>query len=226
MASMPSSPAANASTTSSSVDSLLENVDGAVADDALSTTSAASSLLSTTSVIDAMEFTTTTTQLDSTITTSSHVITRDTLVESWTTLSNDVWSTEKLRPIQIDALEMMVDPKICDFKMLLVGRTGIGKTHFFRMMGCIIGGIIVQISPLLALSADQLTKLSDAKQQDVYGSVEAHNVDELSPEIIANVISRIDEIEDGTNSTVFLICGVDVAVGSAKRKGMFTVSVP
>ena len=204
MASMPSSPTANASTTSSSVDSLLENVDGAVADDALSTTSALS-LESTTSV-DAMEFTTTTTQLDSTITTSSHVITRDTLVESWTTLSNDVcWSTEKLRPIQIDALEMMVDPKICDFKMLLVGRTGIGKTHFFRMMGCIIGGIIVQISPLLALSADQLTKLSDAKQQDVYGSVEAHNVDELSPEIIANVISRIDEIEDGTNSTVFLI---------------------
>ena len=42
MASMPSSPTANASTTSSSVDSLLENVDGAVADDALSTTSALS----------------------------------------------------------------------------------------------------------------------------------------------------------------------------------------
>ena len=53
----------------------------------------------------------------------------------------------------------MLDPDLCQLKMLLVGRTGIGKTHFFRMTSCLLGGIVVQIIPLLVLSADQIAKM-------------------------------------------------------------------
>ena len=62
--------------------------------------------------------------------------------------------------------------------MLMVGRTGIGKTHFMRMLGTVLGDITLNFTQLLSLSADQMATLKGAHQD--YGSVEAHNLDESS----------------------------------------------
>ena len=75
---------------------------------------------------------------------------------------------------------MLVDPDVCNSKLLFVARTGIGKTHVFRMIGTIFGGICLNIIPLLSLSGTQMEKIKSASQQ--YGSVEAHHLDELPEE--------------------------------------------
>lgn len=94
--------------------------------------------------------------------------------------------------------------------MLMVGRTGIGKTHFMRMLGTVLGDITLNFTQLLSLSADQMATLKGAHQD--YGSVEAHNLDELpmvhgtdSTKLADEIIPRLDEICDDTRSIVFLI---------------------
>ena len=83
----------------------------------------------------------------------------------------------QLREIQIEALKWMVDPDICGLKMIFVTRTGIGKIHVIRMMAAVLGGVILNIIPLLSLSGDQSTKMACFSQE--YGSVKIHNLDEL-----------------------------------------------
>ena len=80
----------------------------------------------------------------------------------WAFCSCKVLNVAKLCDIQVEALRKITDPDDCGRKLLFVGRTGIGKTHFFRMLGCILGGVIVIVVPLLLLSADQVQKLDDA----------------------------------------------------------------
>ena len=112
----------------------------------------------------------------------------------WVRLSRHVLHVDKLREIQVEALKKITKRGECGRKLLFVGCTGVGKTHFFRMLGCILGGVIVIIVPLLSLSADQVEKMNNACQE--YGSVEAHHLDELGEEAIdAEIIPRIEEID-------------------------------
>ena len=85
----------------------------------------------------------------------------------------------------MEALRKITDPDDCGRKLLFVGRTGIGKTHFFHMLGCILGGVIVIVVPLLSQSADQVKKLDDACQD--YGCVWAYHLDHLGDEAIDEV---------------------------------------
>ena len=122
----------------------------------------------------------------------------------WVRLSRDLLYVAKLRDIQVKALGKITECEDCGRKLLFVGRTGIGKTHFFRMLGCILGGVVVIIVPLLSLSADQVEKMNTASQD--YGSIEAHHLDELGEEVInKKIIPRIEEIGKDTKSTMFLL---------------------
>lgn len=102
---------------------------------------------------------------------------------AWRKDSKDIWGVEDLRPIQLEALWHIVNHQ----SLLLVSRTGSGKTHFVRMMGTELGGIVVVVVPLLALMGDQMTKM-----KSVDGSVEAYNVDNLTKSIVFTLPSMID----------------------------------
>mmetsp|Transcript_5987 Transcript_5987/g.9765 ORF Transcript_5987/g.9765 Transcript_5987/m.9765 type:complete len:237 (+) Transcript_5987:82-792(+) len=119
--------------------------------------------------------------------------------EAWQQDSTGIWNVKQLRPIQLEALWHIMGHQ----SLLLVSRTGSGKTHFVRMMGTELGGIVVVVVPLLALMGDQMTKM---KSTD--GRVEAYNVDQLNEEagdfIDEKLIPRLKEMRTGTTSTVFL----------------------
>ena len=91
--------------------------------------------------------------------------------------------------------------------LLLIDRTGGGKTHITRVVGCVKRGVVLIIVPLLALSADQLAKFKEGSQ--AYGTAETHHMDEVVKESRAKVfvlMRRIHHLERDTASTIFVIC--------------------
>ena len=60
--------------------------------------------------------------------------------------SEEVWGVKELRPTQLQALTHIVTHP----SLLLIGRTAIGKSHFVRMIGTVLGGLVVVVVPLLA----------------------------------------------------------------------------
>ena len=121
-------------------------------------------------------------------------------------ISVTVFGVEKLRDEQILALQRCVDPHYNDSKLLLVTRTGSGKSHVTRTLGAMMNGITLIFVPLLSLSADQMAKMEEAKQ--CFGSVETHHLDELPTDdggaALEAIVNRIKELEDATTSTMFL----------------------
>ena len=76
-------------------------------------------------------------------------------------LSARMWSTPSLRPAQAEAITEIMHGR-CGGKLLLVHRTGGGKSHILRMIGSLVGGIVLVIVPLLTLCADQIRKILEA----------------------------------------------------------------
>ena len=71
------------------------------------------------------------------------------------------------------------------------------------MAATFLGGIVVVIVPLLALTADQISKIDEANQDR--GSMKAVHLDELSSETIDNVVvPRMHAIGYDSQSTLFL----------------------
>ena len=148
----------------------------------------------------------------------------------WQQASNDVWGVKELRPIQEEALMHIVEHQ----SLLLIGRTGIGKTHFVRMVGTIFGGIVVVVVPLLALMGDQMTKM---KREGGNGT-EVYNLDQLHEEapgiIEKDLIPRLNTMKEGTTSTVFLLTSPHYltrnpamvnAIIEAKQRNVLTATV-
>ena len=127
-------------------------------------------------------------------------------VLDWNDCSLQVWNEERpLKDLQNVALTMSTDPDICRLKVAFFARTGYGKTHFVRVLGCLLGGVVVIIVPLLSLSADQIKKMLGANND--HGSVEAHHLDECSDsKVKGEIIPRIKEIaeKEETTPTMFL----------------------
>ena len=117
--------------------------------------------------------------------------------------SSRVWTTPSCRPMQNVAVERSVFKPECEGKVLIVDRTGGGKSHILRMAATFVGGIVVVIVPLLALTADQMSKIDEAVQD--CGSVKAVHLDELSKQAITDeVVPRMHSIGYDSESTLFL----------------------
>ena len=89
-----------------------------------------------------------------------------------------VWGTPILRPHQVAAYQKIIFDRRCGGKLLLVVRTGAGKTHVAGLTATMVGGIAVILVPLLPLTLDILEGLR--RSSDLHGSVEAHYIDDLS----------------------------------------------
>ena len=117
-------------------------------------------------------------------------------------LSARMWSTPSLRPAQAAAITEIMHGR-CGGKLLLVHRTGGGKSHILRMVGSLVGGIVVVIVPLLTLCADQIRKILEASPK--YASCEAQHIDDCSTaEIKKTIIPRIDAIGNESSSVMFI----------------------
>ena len=113
------------------------------------------------------------------------------------------WRTPTCRPKQIQSVDKISFEPSSDGKLIVIDRTGGGKSHILRMIATMVGGIIVVIVPLLLLTADQMIKIKVALQD--FGSVEAHNLDDLSlHDLRTAVIPRMKEINYDSSSTMFL----------------------
>ena len=135
---------------------------------------------------------------------SGIVYTDAVLDEATTSCSREIWGQPALRPNQLTACRRLVDPGK-PTSLLLVERTGGGKTHVTRVVGAIERGIVLVIVPLLALSADQLKKFKSANQ--AYGAVDAFHIDEVVKESAAKyqeVLARLRSLRRSTTSTAFI----------------------
>lgn len=82
-----------------------------------------------------------------------------------------------LRPRQVTAVHKLVYCKSSEGKLLVVDRTGGGKSLILSLAAVMVGGITYVIIPLLALTANQMAKLKEALTDD--GAIEVHHLEEL-----------------------------------------------
>ena len=102
-----------------------------------------------------------------------------------------VWRKHKLRPNQITAVNKLVYDKESGGKILLVDRTGGGKSLILQLSAVMVGGIAYVIVPLLALTANQIAKIKLALQEE--GLVKCYHLDETNPRSIKEkLIPRMD----------------------------------
>jgi hypothetical protein len=119
--------------------------------------------------------------------------------------SSRVWGVPFLRPFQMMAVLKILFDVRCKKKLLLVDRTGGGKSHILRMIASLTGGIWLVIIPLLSLTADTKAKMEEANED--YGSVEVHHMDELPVEdksSFSRILHRMRTFEQDSSSTIFL----------------------
>eukprot|EP00978_Attheya_sp_CCMP212_P004762 scaffold10460_cov29-Attheya_sp.AAC.2 len=115
--------------------------------------------------------------------------------------SLDVWSMFPTQ-MQIDAVTSLVDVDVCGGKLLLIVKTGAGKSHVMRTTGVLLGGVCLIIMPLLALRSDQVSKLTSASQ--AFGPVEYFHLDEYQtrPKNMLSVLNHVASLSTTTRSTL------------------------
>ena len=95
-------------------------------------------------------------------------------VHSWTKLiqrvAKDVWGIDKLYPYQIRIIEALISRATpLERRLLLVIKTGGGKSAVVQVTATIMMGLHIIIVPLLALGADQVSKGNSAIVHDRCG---------------------------------------------------------
>eukprot|EP00978_Attheya_sp_CCMP212_P014946 scaffold38332_cov32-Attheya_sp.AAC.2 len=99
-----------------------------------------------------------------------------------------------------------VDVNVCGGKVILVVKTGAGKSHVMHTTGILLGGVCLIIMALLALGSDQVVKLRLAIQE--FGSVKYFHLYEYCdrPTNMAAILHYIDALPLHTTATIFLFC--------------------
>ena len=116
--------------------------------------------------------------------------------------SNDVWNVPTLRPMQLEVVNALLNPRLPN-NIIAIHKTGGGKTHIIRVVGVMgYGGwYYINILPLLTLSADVLIKFQNAN--DDYGDVNVQHLDELydvNYDKYKQVLHRCDNLPKDTTS--------------------------
>ena len=99
--------------------------------------------------------------------------------------------------------KMVYDP-VSEGKLLVIDRTGGGKSLILQLSGIIVGGgIVFVLVPLLSLTANNISNIRRAVQD--YGLVEVHHLDETqNDELVQDVIPKMETLGLDSSTTVFL----------------------
>ena len=89
---------------------------------------------------------------------------RERLQEGIRHVAKELLGVPAMRQEQVEATTRCLDKSICDSKVLMVLRTGSGKSLVMQTAGIMMGGICLMIIPLLSLSADQVSKMRGIPQ--------------------------------------------------------------
>ena len=92
----------------------------------------------------------------------------DVLVSAASDASKSVFGVPTLRENQEQSCPFLIDPTKPRV-LLNVDRTGGSKTHVTRVVGVLLNGVIIFMTPLLTLSADQMAKFTVGDER--YGTV-------------------------------------------------------
>ena len=116
-----------------------------------------------------------------------------------------VFRTPCLRPKQRTAIKRIIADGSTDGKLLVVDRTGGGKSLILYMTAIAVGGITLVIVPLLSLTANQISRIEQAVQR--YGTVASFNLDETdSSEIHNKIIPKMDSLPYNSSTSMILLC--------------------
>eukprot|EP00956_Cyclotella_meneghiniana_P025824 scaffold54682_cov69-Cyclotella_meneghiniana.AAC.4 len=128
-----------------------------------------------------------------------------TMVKGLEQLSAFVWRMGGLRPNQVAICGTLLEHKACDRVLLVVERTGGGKTHCMRLICTYEQGIRVIVVPLLALTAGIQINLRDHSND--YGHVNVVHLDERYQDQgkRSEFILKIKHMPKSTKSTTIIL---------------------
>jgi superfamily II DNA helicase RecQ len=91
-------------------------------------------------------------------------------------------------------------------KSLIVQRTGAGKTLIIQVLGAVLKGVILIVSPLLALTTNLAPRF--ASSNTFNGAIDAIHLDEDADCSIkiTSLIDQLDKKQEDTNNTTFILC--------------------
>jgi superfamily II DNA or RNA helicase len=116
-----------------------------------------------------------------------------------------IYGVARLRPKQSEAVSRLLFDEECRGRLILVDRTGGGKSLVLFLTAASVGGITLVLVPLLALTASQLSKLNAAVQR--YGTINCVHLDETSPSDLAErVLPKMERIGYDSSESLVLLC--------------------
>ena len=116
-----------------------------------------------------------------------------------------VYGVPSLRPRQVEAAAKIMFDSECRGRLLVVDRTGSGKSLILQTVATCVGGITLVIVPLLSLTANQLSRLELAGQN--HGSVKAVHLDETPDALVRSVvIPKMKGMRGDGSDTLVLFC--------------------
>ena len=137
--------------------------------------------------------------------------------------SASVWGVPAMRPAQLEACYRLLHP-YCPNSLLVIHRTGGGKTHILRTLGVIERGIVLIFIPLLTLSADVMHKFEAANT--TWGNVGVYHLDELydsNRSAFHSLLRRCSTIERNTTSTLFVFLSPQFLVHHRNTLDIFVI---
>ena len=116
-----------------------------------------------------------------------------------------VFGVASLRPKQRDAINSILFDSESDGKLIVVDRTGGGKSLILQMTAICVGGVTLVIVPLLSLTANLMSRISRASCARM--AVSAVHLDETSHhDLVTKVIPKLDGLSPETTESIFLLC--------------------
>jgi superfamily II DNA helicase RecQ len=135
--------------------------------------------------------------------------------------SASVWGVPTMRPGQLEACFRLLHSHRPN-SLMVVHRTGGGKTHILRTLGVIERGIILMFIPLLTLSADVMHKFESA--DPTWGNVGVYHLDELfdcNRSAYHQLLRRCSSIDRTMTSTLFLFLSPQFLINHPNALGVF-----
>ena len=116
-----------------------------------------------------------------------------------------VFGIPSLRPKQRDAVDAILFGDDSDGKLLVVDRTGGGKSLILQLTAVAVAGVTIVIVPLLSLTANQMARISRASSKHM--SITAIHLDETSwDDVEGKVIPKLESLPPDTSESLFLLC--------------------
>ena len=126
-----------------------------------------------------------------------------------------VFGIPSLRPKQREAVNTILFGAESGGKLLVVDRTGGGKSLILQLTAVAVAGVTLVIVPLLSLTANQMARISRASSRRM--SINAIHLDETSWEDVeSKVIPKMESIQPDTSSSLFLLCSPQYIAANKK----------